>query len=1621
MPEIATRSSVARAPASIADELIRKATRWIMAGLLLGLAPGSAAAQSNDFIRLLGALTRPPQQPPPMQQRRALPPAYNTAPAYRPAPSQDRRTVRQAQEMLNGLGYDAGPVDGAAGRRTVAALKRFQVDFGLPATGVAESATMTALSAALRARQVQANPAQPVYPGAPTAPVPIPSGLAVSPGFDCMRASSPTEHAICGSPDLAGLDGRLTTVYAARMNALSGGTAEAERARQRAWLARRNGCGSDGTCLAGLYRTRLAELGDTGGSMPPAPNGTGRVASAPPPPPSVLTATPEGLAPLEIHIWQGLPVFNHPGTTDDEAFFRLLALGAMPALLEERARFNDNARLMANLLLAPEEKKTFLSQRRVSEGREWAGSNEFERDDMRRRFLEAYRPVLLAAAPKPPLRFIYLREAFLSQQYDPALKGFPLRWSVDPPSALSQDVRLGWLKPAYAFDFPGFFWPIEEVAARDALATMAEGITNSRDARVVNFAVTMEITGVDVNAMTFEVALRGLDLYDHSLTRRLHSYVVETPDDTAASDTLAKLLAPPTGVQPPYVVGIEGVPLVNQSHNVTNNGRDFFGLVAIGSASGYLESLGTRAPAMYLTQGYREPFVGRFANRWEGADEFAREDTRRRFVETYGPTLKDYAPKAPFDFAYALEANVGEYDGAKGGFPMQFGSGTGGAPPMPLDFAGIKPGVSFPWPDMLIRKSPEEARAFSEHLLAIAQRMGMIGHENEPMNPRALRLVVFMRMAGLGSDGLTADMRMTGVRLYDRALKERVHDFPLEEPLAEAPPTVAETAALDDAYLRMQIVAALGEKAHSEMLKAYASDVWRRDMDLYRRPSAWANLPEGDPGRPFFPNSQTMELTIDRIPALAEQARRDAARMPKRLVASFSGDLTPGDGKSGLRFAAAGFVHGKKLDDGNPLLAGLDVQANQVKWMEVLDDHVMLVLPNSQSLYGLDITREQIADHTYARADFEVRFDLEEASPMRTDDGGSLLLLRLAPLSMKASLDGTGLAARDFADVPRLDAASFTGDAGAGASLSTGESLEMDAALIDLLAASAVGDAMSPEALVHLVARRWALENETDDPLGGRFFVAGKRMPTETEAADLAPRFLTWAKGVAPGFPLRLATTAEIRLKGDAQRLEWSSLPCFAGPSQDTRIVTSTERRGLNSCQTSRDFARQGTGSRTPDDERRCLATAAAVDTVDFMQPFANMCRPKGQPLSFPDPGRAYMAIPSHLRAPPPAPLQGTERRLSLTATFEVSGIRRATQEPRYTDLLPPRIMQRYAQRSSARPDGDFAVFDAKVVDVVYRDEAGVELARFDGADDSDLSAIVAAFEAGMAATEPESARGGAYGPDIVGIRLGMGFDDAEKLVREHMKVGKVMDGKRASDPAVAAGVNEPATSGRLFVSQDNYEMIALVDEPPAAEGRVLGVWRRVLSPSGRIRESEVFLGLEARYGKPTVGRFQQGVRNLWFTEAGGNCSVLYQWGQRQQLAALWYEDGKPTAWQLPDRAQTNTTQEIKMPSGVTIPYRIPSMAQPAEAAILPKPYFDPLSDEAAGYGECGPFLTAEVKIDTTVSSMPGAYIPIDVVEMTLTDIGPYRAAYEESRAALQAKAVESGKATTATPGSIKF
>jgi uncharacterized protein len=82
------------------------------------------------------------------------------------------------------------------------------------------------------------------------------------PSFDCRKAVSIPEEAICASAALSHLDLRLGRMWRKMLEDfdLDNGQTVQIKADQRAWLMRRNECKQDGNCLGKLYKDRLSAL-----------------------------------------------------------------------------------------------------------------------------------------------------------------------------------------------------------------------------------------------------------------------------------------------------------------------------------------------------------------------------------------------------------------------------------------------------------------------------------------------------------------------------------------------------------------------------------------------------------------------------------------------------------------------------------------------------------------------------------------------------------------------------------------------------------------------------------------------------------------------------------------------------------------------------------------------------------------------------------------------------------------------------------------------------------------------------------------------------------------------------------------------------------------------------------------------------------------------------------------------------------------------------------------------------------------------------------------------------------------------------------------------------------------
>ena len=82
--------------------------------------------------------------------------------------------------------------------------------------------------------------------------------------FDCNKATTETEIAICSDPELSALDDRLSGIYFRGRQVtenVSGSDLEIQK-DQINWLNNRNQCGLETDCLVNAYQTRIKELSE---------------------------------------------------------------------------------------------------------------------------------------------------------------------------------------------------------------------------------------------------------------------------------------------------------------------------------------------------------------------------------------------------------------------------------------------------------------------------------------------------------------------------------------------------------------------------------------------------------------------------------------------------------------------------------------------------------------------------------------------------------------------------------------------------------------------------------------------------------------------------------------------------------------------------------------------------------------------------------------------------------------------------------------------------------------------------------------------------------------------------------------------------------------------------------------------------------------------------------------------------------------------------------------------------------------------------------------------------------------------------------------------------------------
>lgn len=189
---------------------------------------------------------------------------------------------------------------------------------------------------------------------------------------------------------------------------------------------------------------------------------------------------------------------------------------------------------------------------------------------------------------------------------------------------------------------------------------------------------------------------------------------------------------------------------------------------------------------------------------------------------------------------------------------------------------------------------------------------------------------------------------------------------------------------------------------------------------------------------------------------------------------------------------------------------------------------------------------------------------------------------------------------------------------------------------------------------------------------------------------------------------------------------------------------------------------------------------------------------------------------------------------------------------------------------------------------------------------DAETGAIIAEPELAAPAPLPlailEMPESQVLDKDVLGVRLGMPFEEADRLIRAHMQVGKVLTADRSQQMESVSGEIVPYTSGRIYASAAGDEMIAIFDEPPAAPQTVLGVWRVLRLPKGETSPASLRAALAERYGEPSASQevdlpfMQKGLAFFWLDNPHERCESI----QFDFQTDLWRDENGDASWLIP-------------------------------------------------------------------------------------------------------------------------
>ncbi|MBO6510199.1 MAG: hypothetical protein JJ979_17255 [Roseibium sp.] len=464
------------------------------------------------------------------------------------------------------------------------------------------------------------------------------------------------------------------------------------------------------------------------------------------------------------------------------------------------------------------------------------------------------------------------------------------------------------------------------------------------------------------------------------------------------------------------------------------------------------------------------------------------------------------------------------------------------------------------------------------------------------------------------------------------------------------------------------------------------------------------------------------------------------------------------------------------------------------------------------------------------------------------------------------------------------------------------DTLFLDAETSDLLIVRYLGDTVTDQDFERMLLGRWELERRHRDvnsaPVWGRFFEIGTPKPEAGTLKAFLPKFKDWTRLRAENLPETVRVKKRISAQNGSARLGFGTT--FANPNAVSSAVrncttelnhlqrqANTQKHTLqmveNACNYLRrasdlpsDVAYIGRSETLKADYRKNLLANSGAGYLERHGSVGvriecgrfggeqKYCRGIREELKKGIWDKHVFVLDDVyvfdklISLTPEAVAKSRGKNVELQLLVKVKGVERSNRarlsptEKAIQKANKFLISQKIRQKQNGSYDQGLEIVDTnffdlevQVAELVNRKTgqrvATVPLSNMPSMPDSSLLEPI-----GRIAVEAPS---GPYGFDIIGVKLGMTFEEADRIIREQMDVGRVIKANGGWQNYEISGQITPYSSGVAYESKDKKDLIILHDQPPSVTGVVLGAVRQVALEKGKIGVTQVLNAAREKYG----------------------------------------------------------------------------------------------------------------------------------------------------------------------------